>query len=134
MTQKRIGAIAIAVCATFTLFAGTLGGAMAQKHKAKPPAKVKPAAKPKPAAASAAGGEKIYKAKGCAACHAIGAAGGKIGPDLSHVGKTMKPADIAAIIRDPKKKNPKTTMPAYPPSQVNEKDLKSLVAYLSGLK
>ena len=30
--------------------------------------------------------------------------------------------------------DPKTTMPAYPPSQVNEKDLKSLVAYLSGLK
>ncbi len=79
-------------------------------------------------------GEKVYAEKKCDMCHAIGKKGGKIGPNLMHVGKTWKPARLALMIRDSKKINKKSIMPPYGPKQINAQQLKELVAYLSCLK
>ncbi len=45
---------------------------------------------PKPVAMATSGpvnpGELVFKAQGCSACHTLNGIGGKIGPDLTHVG------------------------------------------------
>lgn len=104
--------------------------------------KAKPHAKPKAKHAKVASnakkmiefGEKVYAEKKCDMCHAIGNKGGKIGPNLMHVGKTWKAPRLALMIRDSKKINKKSIMPPYGPKQINAQQLKELVAFLSSLK
>ncbi len=93
------------------------------------------AQKKAPAAAkgSADAGKKVY-AKYCPVCHAIKGVGGKLGTDLTKVGKTRNAAWLTTEIRTPKKYFPKGTMPAYAANQISDKDLKDLVAYLGTLK
>lgn len=93
----------------------------------------------KPAAGGASkamvdAGKKVYTSGGCAACHKIGGKGGATGPDLTHVGKTWKQDKLATAVRTPKKLKADAKMPAYGTDRINDKDLKSLVAYLSSLK
>jgi cbb3-type cytochrome oxidase cytochrome c subunit len=60
--------------------------------------------------------------------------GGKTGPDLSKVGARRKPDWLMVQIRDPKKNDHDSPMPAYDEEKINAKDLKALVAYLGSLK
>jgi nitric oxide reductase subunit C len=91
---------------------------------------------PKPMVASAvtslAPGEAIYKAQGCSACHTIAGVGGKVGPDLSSVGKKRDKEWIEQQLRDPKSHNPQSIMPSF--TKLSEKDLDDLAAYLAGLR
>src|SRR5258708_2201369 len=127
-------ASALALCGTAFLAAvGVTPAAPGQKKKPAKPSK--PAASAAPSAADIAKGRKIYEANGCKACHVVGEdKGGKTGPDLTHVAKTRKPDWMSAQVRDPKKFDPKSAMPAYGPDKIDDKQLKTLVAYMSSLK
>jgi len=91
---------------------------------------------PKPMVATAvtsiSTGEAVYKAQGCSACHMIAGVGGKVGPDLSLVGKKRDKQWIKAQLQDPKTHNPTSIMPSY--SKLSEKDIDDLVHYLAGLR
>lgn len=86
--------------------------------------------------ADAVAGKKVFDATGCAACHIIGAKGGKTGPALTRLGADKKwtAAKLTTVIRDPKKATPNAKMPAYGPDKINDKELKNLVGYLQSLK
>ena len=131
----RSNSMAIAVAAiTGTLLLATFAVTTAeagQKKKTKKP----PTATGTPTKAMIDEGKKVYLANGCKACHVIGDdKGGKTGPELSHVAKTRKPDWMFAQVRDPKKFDPKSTMPAYGTDKITDSKLKSLVAYMSTLK
>lgn len=49
-------------------------------------------------------GEMVYKRIGCAACHAIGGAGGKLGPDMSSLGASAPVDYIVESVLDPASK------------------------------
>ncbi len=91
---------------------------------------------PKPMVASAVTsvtpGEAVYKAQGCSACHSIAGVGGKVGPDLSHVGKIHDPEWIEEQLRNPKSHNPQSIMPSF--TKLSGKDIEDLVHYLAGLR
>jgi mono/diheme cytochrome c family protein len=81
---------------------------------------------------SAAEGKKLYASQGCGACHKIGSAGGKIGPDLSKEGTKKRSTQwLVAFLKNPKSQNPKSTMPPVTSSQ---KELADLAAYMQSLK
>jgi mono/diheme cytochrome c family protein len=83
------------------------------------------------AAGKAANGQKLYASQGCAACHAIGGKGGKVGPDLSKEGKKRNATWLAAFLKNPRSKIAKGSMP---PVKASSKDLQDLSAYLLTLK
>jgi nitric oxide reductase subunit C len=91
---------------------------------------------PKPMVATAVTsisiGEAVYKAQGCSACHMIAGVGGKVGPDLSHVGKLRDSKWIEEQLRNPKSHNPQSIMPSF--SKLSEKDIGDLAGYLAGLR
>ncbi len=90
---------------------------------------------PKPmASVSAAGdpGEAVFKAQGCSACHTINGVGGKVGPDLTHVGGRRDNEWIEAQLKDPKSHNPQSIMPSF--AKLSDKDLDDLAHYLAGLR
>jgi len=87
-------------------------------------------------------GEEIFLSKPCIMCHEVRGtpAGGKVGPDLTHVGSRRYIASgtlpttrgsLAAWITDPQRIKPGVHMPLVPlePDQVNP-----LASYLEGLK
>ena len=43
----------------------------------------------------------LFRAAGCVGCHKIGAEGGNVGPDLSHVGARRSAESIRTKILDP---------------------------------
>lgn len=115
-----------AMCVSTTL-------AEAQQKKGKTTqGKTKPAAGA--SAADIAAGKKLYEGNGCIACHMIGDKGGKTGTNLTHIGKTKKADWIAEVIRDPKKANKESSMPAYGEDKISAKELKQLSGYLASLK
>ncbi len=65
----------------------------------------------------------------CLGCHRLNGEGGRIGPDLTDVGRRRSPSYIYAMIRDPQTTRPGTVMPLQlmPPDRV---DL--LASYLVG--
>ncbi len=77
-------------------------------------------------------GEGIFKALGCSACHLMGGVGGKIGPDLTHVGSRRSKEWIEEQIEDPKSHNPNSIMPSF--AKLPKKDREELTDYLSGLR
>jgi cytochrome c oxidase subunit 2 len=96
-----------------------------------------------PANAQQHGGQKLFFAGGCGACHAIRGteANGVIGPDLTHMGGRMSLAaatlpndakSIARWIRDNQHIKPDNRMPPYRIFPQDELD--ALAAYLSSLK
>jgi nitric oxide reductase subunit C len=91
---------------------------------------------PKPMVATAVTsigtGEAVYKAQGCSACHMIAGVGGKVGPDLSMVGKERDKEWIEVQLKNPKAHDPKSIMPSY--SKLSEKDIDNLAHYLAGLR
>lgn len=87
-------------------------------------------------------GQQVFLGSTCASCHTIAGtdAGGKVGPDLTHLASRrtlaagalpMQPEALAQWIRDPHSRKPGTNMPAtdLPPDQ-----LAALVDYLMSLR
>jgi putative heme-binding domain-containing protein len=56
------------------------------------------AAKP---TADAARGTELFKSKGCDQCHRVNGEGGRLGPDLSDIGKTRSVEHLRAALVDP---------------------------------
>jgi mono/diheme cytochrome c family protein len=85
--------------------------------------------------AQASSGEAVFRSNGCARCHVLGGQGGRMGPDLSHVGADPQHTTewIAQHIKNPKSHNPGSRMPAFE-GKIPDKDLQALAAYLASLK
>jgi len=103
-------------------------------------AQLAPAAEPSDSLRAA--GQRVFMAGTCSNCHAIRgtSAGGRVGPELTHVGSQMTIAagalpntatHLAAWIADPQRIKPGNNMP---PSDVAPDELRALVAYLRGLQ
>ena len=76
-------------------------------------------------------GKKIYQERGCAACHVISGAGGKVGPDLTTIGKDRDNEFLYKWLKNPQAVKPATIMPNQ---NLTDKELKPLVKYLTSLK
>ncbi len=88
------------------------------------------------ASPSATHGAELFHSSGCEHCHGVGGIGGGLGPDLSGVGRALRPLEIERQIKlgggaartgmaDPAKGN----MPAYA-DILSPDDVADLVAYL----
>lgn len=76
-------------------------------------------------------GKKVYEARGCAACHTISGIGGKVGPELTTIGKTRDANFLHKWLKNPQAVKPATIMPNL---GLTEKELKPLVEYLTSLR
>ena len=87
-------------------------------------------------------GRRVFLAGSCALCHAIAGtpAGGRVGPDLTHIGSRRTIAagtlpntrgHLAGWILDPQRVKPGVFMP---PNGLEPAQLEALLAYLEGLK
>jgi cytochrome c oxidase subunit 2 len=96
-----------------------------------------------PTSSQARRGRDLFLAAGCGACHTIRgtAAGGTIGPDLTHLGSrrsvgldtlTMSEANIRRFIRDGQHLKPGNLMPPF--RILADPDLDAIAAYLAGLR
>ena len=104
--------------------------------------KAQRAAAPDPQSAEQQQGERVFLSKPCMMCHQIRgtSAGGRVGPDLTHVGsrRSLAAAELpltrgtlAAWIADPQGVKPGSKMPLVP---LGSDDLNAVAAYLEGLK
>jgi cytochrome c oxidase subunit II len=95
-----------------------------------------------PAGAAASAGRDAFTSDQCASCHTIRgtAARGRVGPDLTHVGSRASiaaltlpntSAALAAWLRDPQHVKPGNRMPDL---DLSDRAIRSLVAYLEGLR
>jgi cytochrome c oxidase subunit 2 len=77
----------------------------------------------------------------CIGCHAVGAAGGNIGPDLTNFGERTVIAgflefndeNLEKWLRDPAKIKPGNKMPAVV-GHLSDDEIKALIDYMNGLK
>ena len=76
-------------------------------------------------------GRMLYDKNGCSACHSIQGKGGKIGPDLTHVGKRRDRDWLIKHFRDPQAMSPGSIMPKM---NLPEKELNDLTDYMQSLK
>jgi cbb3-type cytochrome oxidase cytochrome c subunit len=72
-------------------------------------------------------GAFIYQKNGCAACHQVNGAGGKIGPELNGVANRRSEAWVIQHFQNPQMMSPKTPMPPY---KFNATDMQNEVSYL----
>jgi cytochrome c oxidase subunit 2 len=88
-------------------------------------------------------GRDVFLASGCGACHTVRgtAAGGVVGPDLTHVGSRRslaagtlpaEPEDFHRWVAHPKTVKPEVIMPHF--GMLPPDDLRALAAYLDGLE
>jgi cytochrome c oxidase subunit II len=100
------------------------------------------AAAPEPADSVLVAGRRAFLAGQCALCHTVAGtdAGGKVGPDLTHLASRRTIAagtlpnttgHLAGWIVDPQSIKPAAKMPA---NQIAPRDLRALLAYLETLK
>jgi mono/diheme cytochrome c family protein len=108
--------------------AGTNG--TAKKATGDPPA---PTSDPSSLSASAEEGRKLFDTVGCMGCHTVHGQGGQVGPNLSNEGNSGRSDRwLATQIRDPRRNDPGTIMPAY--NNLTNRKVNDLVAYLKSLK
>jgi cytochrome c oxidase subunit II len=95
-----------------------------------------------PGSAQAKRGKEVFSKAACVMCHQIrgSTAGGRLGPDLTHVGRRatiaagtlpMTPEDLDSWIADPQAVKPGVSMPKV---DLSPEDRRSIVAYLGSLK
>lgn len=74
-------------------------------------------------------GHDLFISNNCVICHSINGSGGKIGPDLSHeTARGMSTSKIEEQIKNPKKSNPNSVMPAF--ASLPSDQLEAISAYL----
>lgn len=76
-------------------------------------------------------GKNIYLQKSCDGCHTIAGVGGKVGPELTLIGRTRDAKFLYKWIKNPQAVKPAAIMPNL---GLTDKELKPLVEYLTGLK
>ncbi len=99
-----------------------------------------PPAEP-PEGSPAAQGRQLFATSACVGCHTIrGLSGGRVGPDLTHVGSrrtiaggilTNTPEHLASWLRDPPAIKPGSLMPDL---RLTDAQVAALVAYLTSLR
>ena len=78
-------------------------------------------------------GAKQFALQGCQGCHMINGVGGRIGPDLTHIGKDLPDVQWhIKHLKDPAAVHPGSAMPAF--SALSEDQLEELAEYLVSLK
>jgi mono/diheme cytochrome c family protein len=78
-------------------------------------------------------GAQLFQTLGCIGCHKVHGQGGTVGPDLSSgVLKGKSRQWLIAQIRDPKKHDPKTIMPAF--SSATAQQVSDIADYLLTLE
>ncbi len=80
---------------------------------------------------SVVAGRTLFEKNGCSACHSIEGKGGKIGPDLTHVGKKHDRDWLLKHFRDPQSVSPGSIMPKL---SLSDKELNELTDYMQSLK
>ena len=83
-----------------------------------------------PGAQAAAAGADLYARLGCRGCHQIDGSGGYIGPDLSAVGRRLKPGWMNAWLKSPARWKTGTLQPDY---GLTDDESAALTAYLQTL-
>jgi len=80
-------------------------------------------------------GQTVFTANNCTRCHSVGGQGGRMGPDLTHVGAdpSHTPQWLADHVRNPKAHNPGSRMPGFQ-GRITDPDLNALGVYLASLK
>ncbi len=74
-------------------------------------------------------GRDLFRVRGCVACHTTGEGpGGAVGPSLDRVADRVRPGNLYAHLRDPRRVNPLTVEPDH---GLSEEDARSLALYLS---
>jgi len=76
-------------------------------------------------------GEKLFLKYNCWVCHTIHGKGGKIGPDLSKVGKRRKDDWMVKHFKDPRSVSQKSFMPQF---NLNQDQIAELVEFLKTLQ
>jgi cytochrome c2 len=76
-------------------------------------------------------GKEVYAAQKCMMCHSIAGTGNKA-HTLDGIGSKMKTDELKKFVMNPKETKPNISMRAY--SNLPEKDIDDLVAYLATLK
>ena len=118
---RRKAMMAAAVLAVATVGALTIAGARAPIVNT--PAVTTP---------SVIEGRAIFSRSGCTACHSINGKGGKIGPDLTHVGARRTDPDWhMRHFKDPQSMVPGSIMPRI---ELSDKELRALTDYMLSLK
>jgi nitric oxide reductase subunit C len=77
-------------------------------------------------------GYKVFLAQHCNVCHSIQGAGGKLAPDLTHVGSRRSEDWIMEQINNPRSHVPNSIMPSFAQLPQAEKD--ELAEYLADLR
>ncbi len=77
------------------------------------------------------GAAKVKTPYGCITCHKIGEEGGRVGPELTHVGSRLNTKWIYHWIHNPQHWIPDVRMPKF---EINEEDRLAIVRYLSEQK
>jgi mono/diheme cytochrome c family protein len=123
MSDLRRIVASVAICSFALLGTVSLTSAEPGQKKAGAPSK-----------ATIEAGKLVYTANGCAACHKIQGKGGVTSTDLTKIGKKLKPAKIAQVVRKGTKGKTGVVMAPYGPDRIGDKELKQLVAYMQSLK
>ncbi len=100
---------------------------------AAPAAVSSPIPPPEKIAGSADQGAQLFQSLSCISCHRINGAGGTVGPDLSSgVLRGKSRERLITQIRDPKKNDPTSIMPAF--NSLSDQQVNELVDYLLALE
>jgi mono/diheme cytochrome c family protein len=79
-------------------------------------------------------GKALYETEAkpipCISCHALGGKGGGASMPLDGIGTRRTYEWLIGHTRDPQKYVPNSTMPAYPPDQLTDTDLRALTDYM----
>jgi ubiquinol-cytochrome c reductase cytochrome b subunit len=118
--QKRVLMMAVAGFAVVTISVLTVMGARAPIVNA-----------PAVTSKSVLAGRILYDKNGCASCHSIHGKGGKVGPELTHVGGKRNADWFMRHFKDPQAMSPGSIMPKI---MLQEKELKELTDYMMSLK
>jgi cbb3-type cytochrome oxidase cytochrome c subunit len=86
------------------------------------------------AAPNARKGRELFLGKGCNGCHKVDGVGGVNGPDLSRVGKRLRPEQIARKIINPRADMPNSIMASAKQLNMTNQDVIDVAGYLSTLK
>ena len=76
-------------------------------------------------------GQNVFKANKCMRCHSIEGEGGKLGPDLSHVGSHREAVWLQTFLKGPQSVTPQGK---HPPFKGTDQEREELVTYLSWLR